>query len=55
VERDEPLKIEINHFIDCVNGEGDPLTPGRVGLNALKTAQAALDSSKKDEAVSVVW
>jgi len=55
VERDEPLKIEISHFIDCVNGEDDPLTPGIVGLNALKTAQAALDSSKKDEAVSVVW
>jgi len=53
VKKDEPLKIEITHFIDCVNGQAKPLTPGVIGLNALQIAYAALDSSLRGEAAHI--
>jgi len=45
------LKMEIMHFIDCINEQAKPLTPGVIGLNALQIAYSALDSSLKGETV----
>jgi len=53
VKKDEPLKIEITYFIDCVNGQAKPLTPGVIGLNALQIACATLDSSLRGETVHI--
>jgi len=41
----EPLKIELQHFADCVSGKEKPLITGMDGLKALKVAESALRSS----------
>ena len=41
----EPLKIELQHFADCVSGKEKPLITGMDGLKALKIAESALRSS----------
>lgn len=41
---DEPLKLECQHFIDCVANGITPRTDGREGLSVLKVLQSAQDS-----------
>jgi predicted dehydrogenase len=43
VTRDEPLKRELQDFIDAVRGERRPLVTGEDGLRALKLAQTIAD------------
>ncbi|MBS7659422.1 hypothetical protein KEJ28_01850, partial [Candidatus Bathyarchaeota archaeon] len=42
----EPLKLELQHFISCIEGKEKPLVTGEDGLKALLIAEAALKSSK---------
>ncbi len=44
IEREEPLKTELEHFIDCVNEDKKPLISGDEGREALTVA---LDIGKK--------
>ena len=46
VDRVEPLRSEIAHFIDCVENKTAPLVTGEDGLYALLTATKAIESSK---------
>jgi len=41
VEHREPLKMQAEHFIDCVEGNAQPFTDGREGLEVVKVLQAA--------------
>jgi UDP-N-acetylglucosamine 3-dehydrogenase len=41
----EPLKLELRHFANCVLGKEEPLITGLDGLRALKIAEGALKSS----------
>ena len=46
----EPLKLECQHFIDCINSNLTPLTDGENGLRVLKVldaAQRSLDENGK--------
>jgi UDP-2-acetamido-3-amino-2,3-dideoxy-glucuronate N-acetyltransferase len=46
VPQDEPLKLECQHFIDCIARGAKPITDGREGLRVLKVlknAQRSLD------------
>jgi UDP-N-acetylglucosamine 3-dehydrogenase len=43
----EPLKLELQHFANCILGKEKPLITGEDGLRALKIAEAALKSSRK--------
>jgi len=43
VTRDEPLKRELQDFIDAVRGRRQPLVTGQDGLRALKLAQTIAD------------
>jgi len=43
VTRDEPLKRELQDFIEAVRGERRPLVTGEDGLRALKLAQTIAD------------
>ena len=38
IEKEEPLKKEIEHFIDCVQNDKTPLISGKEALDALKVA-----------------
>ncbi|CAB50074.1 UDP-N-acetylglucosamine 3-dehydrogenase [Pyrococcus abyssi] len=53
INKEEPLKLEIEHFLECVKEGKKPLVGGEEGLHALKVAVKALESSKKDEVVRV--
>lgn len=49
----EPLELELRHFLACVRGEERPLTPFQDGLAVLKTIEAAYQSAKTDRTVAV--
>ncbi len=40
----EPLKVECQHFLDCIAGEKQPITDGKEGLQVLKVLNAAQHS-----------
>jgi len=40
----EPLKVECQHFLDCIEKGGRPLTDGRTGLEVLRVLEAAEQS-----------
>jgi len=42
---EEPLKLELNHFANCILNKETPLITGRDGLKAIQIAEAALKSS----------
>jgi len=44
VERAEPLRKELEHFIDCVERNREPLVSGEDGMAALSVALAAIES-----------
>jgi UDP-N-acetylglucosamine 3-dehydrogenase len=49
----EPLKLELQHFADCVLQKAKPLVTGVDGIKALRIAEAALESSAKNRAVKL--
>ncbi|MEO0190866.1 MAG: Gfo/Idh/MocA family oxidoreductase, partial [candidate division WOR-3 bacterium] len=49
----EPLKLELQHFVNCIFGKGKPIITGIDGLKAIKIAEAALKSSKTGKLVKL--
>jgi UDP-N-acetylglucosamine 3-dehydrogenase len=49
----EPLKLELQHFADCVLNSRTPTVTGVDGLKALQIAEAAFKSSKQNRAVKL--
>lgn len=49
----EPLRMELQHFADCILEKKKPLVTGMDGLKALQIAMAALQSSAKNTAVKL--
>ncbi len=49
----EPLKLELKHFANCILRREKPLITGIDGLKALQIAEAALRSSVKGKAVKL--
>ena len=49
----EPLKLELRHFANCVLGKEKPLITGLDGLRALKIAESALKSSATGKIVKL--
>jgi len=49
----EPLKLELQHFADCILEKKKPLITGVDGLKALQIAEAALRSSAKNRAIKL--
>lgn len=49
----EPLKAELQHFIDCIVEKKKPLITGEDGVRALKVATAAIESSAKNTAIKI--
>lgn len=44
--KDEPLRVEANHFLDCVEGKAKPMISGRDALHAIAAVQAGQRSAK---------
>lgn len=52
VPEDEPLRLECQHFIDCVANRDRPITDGEEGLRVLQVLAAAQESLDRPEAQS---
>src|SRR4030042_1592763 len=48
-----PLKLELQHFADCILEKKKPVVTGADGLKALQIAEAALRSSAKSRAIKL--
>lgn len=46
LKQEEPLKIECQHFIDCIKNGGSPLTSGQRGLELVRILEASSQSLK---------
>ena len=53
IDKKEPLKEELKHFIDCVENKKKPIIDGEVGLRTIKMAEAALLSAKEKRSVKL--
>ncbi len=53
VEKEEPLKVELKHFIGCVERKEKPLVSGEDGLLALKLSLDAVNSYKNENIIKV--
>lgn len=49
----EPLKLELEHFVQCITDGKKPLVTGVDGVKALQIAEAATQSSAKNVAVNL--
>ena len=49
----EPLKLELQNFVDCIVEKKKPVVTGEDGVRALKVAQAVMRSSAKNRAVQL--
>jgi len=49
----EPLKLELQHFADCILAKKKPLITAADGIKALQIAEAALQSSAKNRAIKL--
>jgi predicted dehydrogenase len=53
IDNTEPLRLECEHFIDCVRSGRQPLSDGAHGMRVVRVLeglQAALDASRRDRA-----
>ena len=46
----EPLKVECQHFIDCIKNNSTPLSDGREGLKVIQVLECASESIRKNGA-----
>ncbi|HIC99763.1 MAG TPA: gfo/Idh/MocA family oxidoreductase, partial [Piscirickettsiaceae bacterium] len=53
INRKEPLRNEIEHFIWCIKTGKTPITDGRAGLHVLKVALLAQESARTGKVVEV--
>jgi predicted dehydrogenase len=44
IKQDEPLKLECQHFLDCILGEATPITGGKAGLDVVRILEASTNS-----------
>ena len=49
----EPLKLELQHFAQCVNEKKKPLVTGLDGIKALKIAEAIMASSEQNKVIAL--
>ncbi len=54
INHTEPLKVETQHFLDCINNGTKPLSSGHEGLEVVQTLEASSLSLKKDGAKVII-
>lgn len=52
-EKEEPLKAELKHFLDCVENRREPMVSGKDALTALYISLKAIESYKKNRKISL--
>ena len=51
--KEEPLKTECRHFVDCIRNNEKPITGGLYGLNVVRVLAAAEKSLKKKKYIEI--
>jgi len=51
INKKEPLLAEIEHFIECVQNNKQPMITGEDGMTALLFAQKILESAKENKII----
>lgn len=51
IKQEEPLRIECQHFLDCIRESKTPLTSGRQGMEVVRVLEAASASLKQNGAL----
>ena len=46
VVQEDPLKLQIRHFCDVIQGTAKPIVSGREGLNTLKVINAVFEAAE---------
>jgi UDP-N-acetylglucosamine 3-dehydrogenase len=49
----EPLKAELQHFVDCIVAKKKPIVTGGACVKALEVATAAIQSSAKNTSIQL--
>jgi UDP-N-acetylglucosamine 3-dehydrogenase len=49
----EPLKLELQHFANCIMADKEPMTTGVDGLRAMQIAESALKSARIGKAIKL--
>jgi predicted dehydrogenase len=47
IKQDEPLKLECQHFLECIRDKCTPITNGRLGLEVVRILEAAGESLRQ--------
>lgn len=47
IKQEEPLKLECQHFLDCIRGECAPIAAGQRGLEVVRILEAAAESLRQ--------
>jgi predicted dehydrogenase len=60
IKQDEPLKLECQHFLECIRDQAVPLANGRMGLEVVRILESASESLRRQGASvpvgsSAVW
>jgi hypothetical protein len=50
IKQDEPLKLECQHFLDCIREQCTPIANGRLGLEVVRILEAACESLRQQGA-----
>jgi len=50
VKQEEPLKVECQHFVDCINTGALPISNGKAGLELVRILEASSESLKQQGA-----
>lgn len=49
----EPLKVEIQHFLDCVKENKDPIIDGEIAYRSIRMCEIAMKSAKEGRKIEV--
>ena len=55
IEEDEPLKTELEAFLDSMRHRSEPLANGRAGYEALRIVEACYESSQSGKRIEIDW
>jgi len=53
LDKEEPLKVELEHFVNCIEKNREPLVTGEDGIFALKLALAVLRSANTGKIIEI--
>ncbi|MCJ7782299.1 MAG: Gfo/Idh/MocA family oxidoreductase, partial [Desulfobacterales bacterium] len=55
IEAEEPLKIELEAFLDSMRNRSEPLANGKAGYEALRIVEACHESSQSGKRIEIDW